>query len=319
MFTIPKITEEAVYKFLSSLDPKKATGLDGISAHMLKISAYHITPIVTRICNISIKTNLFPQSWKLALVSPLFKSGSLDDPGNYRPISILPVLSKLLERHIFNHLYEFLVCNDLLSSRQSGFRSKHSCESALHLLTDEWFSHLYNGEMIGVMYIDFCKAFDMVDHRLLLEKLKIYNFSRDSINWFKSYLGERQQHTKFKEYVSPPLNIEFGVPQGSILGPLLFLIFINDLPLVKGLENLSLFADDATDFAPGPCVKKIQKSLQFSSNSVIGWCDENLMIPNNDKIKVQLLANVKKLEKMSDDDKILDVWLNHKKLKQVHE
>ena len=191
------------------------------------------------ICNLSITKNQFPNDWKTAVVTPLFKKGSTDDPGNYRPFPILPILSKLLERHVFNYLYEFLVCHDLLISRQSGFRSKHSCETALHLLVDNWL--IYNKEIVGVLFNDFCKAFDIVDHNILLKKL---NFSQDSMSWFTSYLSNRQQCVKINHKVSKPLQIKFGVLQGSILGTLLFILFINDLLLEDELDLPSLFADD---------------------------------------------------------------------------
>ena len=174
MFQILLITEQAVFKFLSTLDVKKSAGVDGISAHMLKLSAPYITHIIIKISNLSMTKNQFPNDWRTAAVTPLFKKGSTDDPGNYRPISISPILSKLLERHVFNCLYKFLVCHDLLISRQSGLRSKHSCESALHLhlLMNGYLP--YNKEIVGVLFIDFCKAFDMVDHDNLLKKLKLY-------------------------------------------------------------------------------------------------------------------------------------------------
>ena len=186
VFVIPNISEETVFNFLSSIDIKKCTGVDDISPRILKLSAQHITPIITKICNQSIKSNIFPQQWKTGIVSPLFKKGATYDPGNYRPISVLPILSKVLERHVFNHLYEFLSCNDLLSSRQSGIRRNHSCETALNLIIDDWLNSIHDGDMVGVMFIDFCKAFDMVDHKILLEKLKLYNLSQDSLSWFIS-------------------------------------------------------------------------------------------------------------------------------------
>ena len=124
---------------------------------MLKLSAPYITHIITEICNLSITKKQFPNDWKTAVVTPLFKKGSTDDSGNYKPISILPIFSKLLERHVFTCLYKFLVCHNLLMSRQSGLRSKQSCETVLHLFVDEWISSIYNKEIVGVLFIDFCK------------------------------------------------------------------------------------------------------------------------------------------------------------------
>ena len=203
----------------------------------------------------SINTKTFPTSWKVAKVSPLYKNNSKDDPNKYRPISVVPILSQLLERHVADHLFEFLTSHDLLATRQSGFWWKHSCETALHLMVDEWVGHMFQSQVVGVLYVDFCKAFDLVDHNLLLEKMRVYRFHNDSLGWFASYLSDRKQCVKINKTISDCQLIIQGVPQGSILGPLLFLLFINDLPLQDSLEGLNLFADDATESAHGIYVK----------------------------------------------------------------
>ena len=125
--------------------------------------------------------------WKHAKVIPLHKKKSQDDVNNYRPISILPIASKILEKHVSDHLYRYLSSHNLLNKRQSGFRANHSCESALTLMTEEWLFASYTGNQVGLLLVDFCKAFDLVNHAILLEKLKLYKCSEKTQHWFLSY------------------------------------------------------------------------------------------------------------------------------------
>ena len=186
-----------------------------ISAGM---SAQRIAPIINKICSKSLKSNISPEQWKTGILSPLFKKGAMNEPGIDRSISVLPILSK-----VFNHLYEFLSCNDFLSSRQYGFRRNHSCETALNLIIDDWLNSLHNDDMIGVNVIAFCNALHMVDNKILLEKIKLYNIRQNSLIWFTFYLSDITQYVKYYSNICEPLRVTYGVPQGSILGPLLFL------------------------------------------------------------------------------------------------
>ena len=173
-----------------------------------------------KICNRSIKTGRFPDTWKVARVTPIHKKDSRDYISNYRPISILPIASKILEKHVSIHLYEYMTPYNLLHQKQSGFRANHSCETALTLMVDTWLSALNRGNEIGLLLVDLCKAFDLVDHNILIKKPKLYKYSSVALNWFESYLRNRKQFVVINGTKSNPLNIKSGVPQGSILGPL---------------------------------------------------------------------------------------------------
>ena len=173
----------------------EATGCDNIGTRLLKIAAPYIAESVTYICNQSIITSQFPEKWKKAKVTPLHKGGPKDDLNNYRPISILSVMSKFLEKHLHDSLMTYLVKFNLLHKNQSGFRPSHSCETALIGMISKWLESINKGSLIGTVMIDFKKAFDLVDHNVLLKKLKHYKLSDEALMWFASYLGKKKSKT----------------------------------------------------------------------------------------------------------------------------
>ena len=175
------------------MDVSKATGTDSIGPRLLQLAAPYIADDITFICNHSINSSTFPYKWKEAKVSPLYKNGPQDDVNNYRPISILPVLSKVIETHVHDCLYGYLHEDNLLHNTQSGFRTQHSCETALVHMIDSWLNALDCGKMVGVVLVDFKKVFDQVDHQILLSKLKLYGIDNECLMWFNSYLTHSQQ------------------------------------------------------------------------------------------------------------------------------
>lgn len=206
-------------KQLKCLKLKKATGLDGLPARLLKDSVVGIADCVTHLVNLSIKSGTVLSEWKQAKVVPLFKSGNKDDLDNYRPISILQILSKILEKAVFHQRHSYLSENYLLSPYQSSFRANHSTQLAVTFLTDKIRGHTDKGLMTGAVFIDLKNAFDTVPRDGLLNKLFRYGIQDQPLSWFESYLTNRTQSVSIENHLSSAANISSGVPQGSVLGP----------------------------------------------------------------------------------------------------
>ena len=220
-FSIPPIAEADVVGYLLKIDSNKSTGVDGISSRMLKLAASIIAPSITKLINLSFSLNVFPSCWKTVKVTPIFKSADPIEVINYRPISVLPILCEIAERHVHNALYSFLCENDLIYIRQSGFRSKHSTETALIKIIDDLIFNLDNDRVSGMVLVDYLKAFDMIDHTLLLKKLEVYGLNRDSLQWFTSYLKEIKDAIWLSWEINSQVSLLFVMvfPRDSFLAP----------------------------------------------------------------------------------------------------
>ena len=243
-FSLKAPTLNVVYKLLSKLNERKSAGLDNILNKLLKMAATIVSPSLTLIFAKSIETGISPDEWKLARVTPIFKKGERDDPNNYRPISVIPTVAKIFEKCVCDQLSEYINANNLLSHCQSGFRSLHSTLTALVDAANSWSVNIDNGLVNGVVFIDLRKAFDTIGHNILLPKLRIYGVDTISIKWFEPYFFRRSQRCSLAGQLSNAAPISCGIPQGSNLGPPLFLVYINDLPNCLRLTSPMMFADD---------------------------------------------------------------------------
>ena len=257
-----------------------SSGWDGISASVLKTTYTSFIEPLTHVLNISITRGVFPNELKVARVVPLFKSGDPMIFSNYRPVSVLPVFSKILERLMYNRLLSFTNKYKILYSYSFGFREEHSPNLAMIFLVDKISNALENGDYVLGLFLDFSKAFDTVNHDILFIKLEYYGIRGLALEWFKSYLSERKQFVDYDSVCSSNASISCGVPQGSILGPLLFLLYINDLAFVSDKIFSLLFADDSNMFLSGNDPNDLIRTMNIEMIKVIEWLRLNKLSLN---------------------------------------
>ena len=257
-FVLKEVSEDYIFKELQNLKGNKGTGIDQMPARFIKDAACVIKRPITHIVNLSIRTEKVPLEMKQARVTPLFKKNNKFEVGNYRPVSILSIVSKILEKSVNDQLCDYLTENNILYQYQSGFRKAHSTDTCLIHLQDYIRSDISRGNYTGMVLIDIQKAFDSVDHGILCTKLKAMGIG--SVDWFKSYLEDREQTVMINDTLSIPLKITCSVPQGSILGPILFLCFMNDMP--KSLSAvLFQYADDSAILVSNTNISTIKTKL----------------------------------------------------------
>lgn len=272
--------------FIMQLQENKAPGIDGIDNKLLKQIKDLILAPLTSIFNKSLSDGEFPDSWKTACVSPIHKNGDKYSPDNYRPISLLGIFSKLLEKIMNKRLMQYLESNNLLSNFQFGFRHNKSTNDATHLLTTKIASYLdRNLSCIGI-FIDLAKAFDTISTTVLLKKLEKSGIRGSTLDWFRSYLTDRRQCVRVGNYQSSVKHIRFGVPQGSILGPTLFLLYINDIHELKiPGADIICYADDTAIVFKESNWNEVLKSAEKGMSMVAQWLRSNLLTLNAKKTK----------------------------------
>ena len=278
-----KVTHQDILDQLHRLKPNKSCGPDNCHPRVLKNVKDGLIVPLYYLYNKSLEEAILPFSWKEATITPIFKKGDRKLSNNYRPISLTSIFCRMLEAIIKDKIMSYFTINNFFCNEQFGFRSKRSCETQLLTVMKHWSRLIEDGTCIDVIYLDFQKAFDKVPHKRLMNKLKVYGIQGNVYTWIQNFLSNRKQRVSVHGSYSDWTNVLSGVPQGSVLGPTLFIIYVNDLP-GNILSLLGLFADDTKIYRPIFLPADIDM-LQQDLNSLVEWCDTWLSFLNFSKCK----------------------------------
>ena len=280
-FKFNDITEDEIYSKITKIDPKKASMENDIPAKILIGSNDIVSSYLSNIFNDSKNTQTYPTSLKKADITPIPKERARTLKKNYRPVSILPILSKIYEGNMYDPIFNYV--EKFLSPYLFGYRKGHSTQHSLLVMLEMWKKALDERKFVGGILTDLSKAFDCLSHDLLIAKLEAYGFDKDALKFIYDYLKNRMQRTKVNGSYSSWKELIYGVPQGSILGPLLFNIFINDIFYFLKKAKIANFADDNSTYAEESDIISLLKALESETSIVLNWFKTNEMKPNNDK------------------------------------
>ena len=314
-FGLPHINETHLVKSLSKFSScNSSLDILDFDSKLLNIAKHIITPYLTNIFNKCIDDSYVINDFKLARVTPVFKGrGTMDDLCNYRPISVTCFISKVLESHVNKHLMNYFLSHDLITPDQSAFIKHHSTQTSLHKIVDDWLQNIDDKLITGICSLDIAKCFDSLDHDILLQKLEFYGVVGKELCWFKSYLKDRKQITSIDNVSSDALTLMTGIPQGSVLGPLLFIIYANDFPQYIGNSGCNMFADDNILSVTGTNIIEVQSKLQSTVNAADGWYIKNKLSINAPKCNAMTVTTQQKKLVGSLDIKINDITIDHVK------
>ena len=287
-------TPKEIKDVISTLKPKLSSGVDNIPMKIIKHIPDTIVELLAWIFNMSIEQGQYPTRFKTAKVTPIFKKGNRKFANNYRPISLLPGFSKILERIIHSRVSNFLEKHEVFYELQFGFRKDHSTELAVTYMVSDIANAIESGQTTMGIFLDLSKAFDTINHNILLSKLCHYGIRGNANKWFKSYLSNRRQLTEFNKVQSNYRNVQHGVPQGSILGPLLFLVYINDFQNCLDQAHPIMFADDTNIFIKHKQIDIVYDQAQCELHNIASWLSANRLSLNADKTKYTIFHTHKK-------------------------
>ena len=301
---------------LKDIDCAKGSGLDYVPSFVIRDAFLCIIPQILYLMNQSLQTGIFPTAWSIATVTPIPKSGDLHKVGNWRPISILPLPGKILEKFCTKLLLSELDENDILSNAQFGFRKGLSTSHAIFHYVKNIIDSINRNDVTAAIYLDFARAFDSVNYSILDMKLIDMGLSMPLRKWIKGYLSERCMCTKFNGFVSDIRPLVCGVPQGSVIGPILFLCYINDIVKIAEQNNahISLYADDAVLYVSSNDEQRLRNVMQNCLNDVTSWCVVNQINLNVSKTKLCCYGRRQSLKRIN-----LNIHLKNNPLNVCHQ
>lgn len=292
MFFDPVVPEE-VEAVIRSLPTGKATGPDEVPVKLIKYCAQEIAPVISHLTNISVAQGRFPLAMKTSAVVPIYKKNDPMNINNYRPISLTSIFSKIVEKMVCSRLTKFLDRFNIISERQHGFRSNHSTETAAAELVQYVHGKWEDKLLVAGVFFDLSRAFDTLDHSILIRKLEKYGIRGTIAQWISSYLSGRESYVRVMGERSGAFSTDLGTPQGSTIGPLMFLLYVNDLP--DGIPNgkVQLYADDTVIIVDAPDHENLLKKVDAVYKDFKNWCRENYLILNESKTSVVHFCDVR--------------------------
>ena len=311
-FYMRPTSEDEISKLLSNIK-NSSPGHDDIKVEILKGIKNDILEPLTHICNLSLSSGRVPDDIKIARVVPIHKKGDRDKLCNYRPVSVLPALSKIYERLVYNRLDIFLDQHKILHDKQFGFRKKHSTSLAIGNLENKFHETVENNQFMISLFLDLSRAFDTISHEILLNKLFHYGIRGVALSWIKDYLSNRKQFVQYNQSKSKLENVEMGVPQGSILGPLLFLLYVNDLPLLTNKMSFIQFADDTSVLISGKSLSAMSQIVNTEMKLVTEWLQNNMLTLNASKSNYMIMSGQGKRY----DDKNCNIFIDNTRIIRV--
>ena len=297
---------------ISKVDVGKSSGIEFVNSKTLKIAFTSLSVQLTHIFNCSIRASKFPTFWAHGSITPIPKDGDLKLVGNWRPISLVPLPGKIMEHLVHRRLLESIQDANVLAKHQYGFVPGRSTAQAVFRLYTDLSGAVNNGDISSVLFVDFSKAFDSIHHGRLLNKLSMLGLSKVTVDWFGSYLT-RTQTTFFNNKTSNKLPVSSGVPQGSVLGPLLFTLYINDICDIVSKCSMLLYADDCVLYTSHRKLEVVEQVLQSDTNKLSEWCNDNLLKVNVKKTKCMLVSTRQKLSRL----RALRISINNAGIGQV--